>query len=395
MTRLKNCPPLLFLAAFLCFHAAAAWGDEKPTEEILSLMKEENVELGRLKKKIAMQNRKIASAGKKATSLLKTLVRLEDRLKLKERELKLYKWNIEINKRKILKLAENTGKTRKKLVRQKAALRQWLRAMYKEGGSFPIKVLFSAGSVTALAQHLKFLELVAAYDSALFRKYAKKYQHLKFQKGALLEVRSSLMKLQRAAEKKKKEIEPEKINKLKFLQRLKKEKRLSVRFHKELVQASLALNDIILQLEEKLMRSGSLDLHIHKGRLTPPVNGRILNRFGRVKNKQLDSYVVSNGISFKASKGTPVRAVYSGQVLYTGSLEGYGNLLIVGHGGNYHSVYGHLDKIIAKTGKNVGRGEVVALSGDSGSIIGETLYFELRHNGQAIEPTAWFRLAKK
>ncbi|MFQ5717488.1 MAG: murein hydrolase activator EnvC family protein, partial [Nitrospinales bacterium] len=151
----------------------------------------------------------------------------------------------------------------------------------------------------------------------------------------------------------------------------------------------------ILQLEEKLMQSESLDFNIHKGRLAPPVNGRILNRFGRVRSKQLDSYVVSNGINFKAPKGTPVRAVYSGQVLYTGSLEGYGNLLIIGHGGNYHSVYGHLDKIIAKTGKNVGRGEVVALSGDSGSIIGETLYFEMRHNGQAIEPTTWFRLAKK
>ena len=86
---------------------------------------------------------------------------------------------------------------------------------------------------------------------------------------------------------------------------------------------------------------------------------------------------------------------YSGKVLYVGSLDGYGNLVILGHGEKYHSIYGHMDQILTEVSKNVRKGQIIGKSGDSGSIIGEALYFELRQGGKAVEPTAWFRLAKK
>ena len=69
--------------------------------------------------------------------------------------------------------------------------------------------------------------------------------------------------------------------------------------------------------------------------------------------------------------------------------------MIVGHGKEYHSLYGHLDSIKVAANKVVKTGEVIALSGDSGSLEGETLYFELRKNGKPIEPVRWFRVAKK
>ena len=80
--------------------------------------------------------------------------------------------------------------------------------------------------------------------------------------------------------------------------------------------------------------------------------------------------------------------------MYAGELEGYGNLLIVGHGNEYHSLYGHLDDIKVRADKIVRTGEIIALSGDSGSLEGETLYFELRKNGKPIEPITWFKKAK-
>ena len=102
-----------------------------------------------------------------------------------------------------------------------------------------------------------------------------------------------------------------------------------------------------------------------------------------------------NGINLRAKKGTPVKSVFFGKVLFTGFLEGYGNLVIIGHGNKYHSLYGHLDTIQVKTGDVVEEGKKIGLAGDSGSLMGETLYFELRHGGKPIEPTSWFRLAKK
>ena len=88
-----------------------------------------------------------------------------------------------------------------------------------------------------------------------------------------------------------------------------------------------------------------------------------------------------------------MRAIFDGTVLYTGELEGYGNLVIIGHGKDFHSLYGHLDVIKVSANKVVKTDEVIALSGDSGSLSGESLYFELRKNGKPIKPNPWF--AKK
>jgi len=90
-----------------------------------------------------------------------------------------------------------------------------------------------------------------------------------------------------------------------------------------------------------------------------------------------------------------VRSVFNGKVLYTGTLEGYGNIIIVGHGLNYHSLYGHLDEITTLSGKDVRSGQIIGRSGDTGSRLGESVYFEMRHNGKPIEPTAWLIKSKK
>jgi len=123
------------------------------------------------------------------------------------------------------------------------------------------------------------------------------------------------------------------------------------------------------------------------------VQGQILNKFGRQKDKQYGSFIVHNGINIKAEAGTPVRSIFNGKVLYTGELEGYGNLVIIGHGKDYHSLYGHLDRIVVKPNQVVQSGDIVGLSGDTGSLVGETLYLELREKGNPIEPVRWFRTA--
>ena len=90
-----------------------------------------------------------------------------------------------------------------------------------------------------------------------------------------------------------------------------------------------------------------------------------------------------------------VRSVFDGKVLYTGELEGYGNLVIIGHGKDYHSLYGHLDRIYVKQNQVVQTGDIIGLSGDTGSLIGEALYFEMRKNGKPIEPVRWFKTARR
>ena len=150
---------------------------------------------------------------------------------------------------------------------------------------------------------------------------------------------------------------------------------------------------MISRLENKIAHGEGLDISDKKGNLLPPVKGKLLNNFGRERDKIYNTYIVHNGVSIRVRKGAPVRSVFNGKVLYTGTLDGYGNIIIIGHGMNYHSLYGHLDEIISSTGKTVRSGQIIGRSGDSGSVKGEALYFEMRYKGKPIEPTAWLSLS--
>ena len=386
----------LFLAVFFLaglFLASKGWAEIKSAKEINALLEDEQKELKNLKNKIANQDKLISSAGKKEGQLLSNLRKIDDQIKLKERELKIYQWNFLINKKKIAKLEENLQSNEKKLKAQKLLLGNRFRQIYKEGPVFPLKVAFSSENASEFLQRLKYMELIARSDANLLAEYRNQLEGMKNEKEALLSVRAKLVRLEKDALSKRKEFESARNEKKQFLNSIKKKKQFGIQTRKELQKASSNLNDLIAKLVSKLESGEGLNILDRKGRLTLPVQGQILNKFGRQKDKQYGSFIVHNGINIKAEAGTPVRSIFNGKVLYTGELEGYGNLVIIGHGKDYHSLYGHLDRIVVKPNQVVQSGDIVGLSGDTGSLVGETLYLELREKGNPIEPVRWFRTA--
>ena len=368
---------------------------EKVAGKIDTLLKDEQAELKILRRKIAQQENAISKVGKKESAVLKNLQKIGSQLKLKKRELEIYKWNFKNNQKKIFSLEPRLKKAEQKIKSHKKILGLRLRSIYKEGPMFPLRVAFSSNNVTDLMQRLKYMDLIAQQDSQMLQDYLTKLEQIKQDKSSLYKVRAKLVSLKKNTVSKKREIEKTKKEKSVYLKKIKRKKNLSVKVRKELLAASNNLNSLIDKLLMKLVSGEGLDISDKKGRLKLPLKGRILNKFGRKRVKEYESYIVYNGINVRARRGTPVQAVFDGKVLYTGELEGYGKLVIVGHGKEYHSLYGHLDSIKVAANKVVKTGEVIALSGDSGSLEGETLYFELRKNGKPIEPVRWFRVAKK
>ena len=97
------------------------------------------------------------------------------------------------------------------------------------------------------------------------------------------------------------------------------------------------------------------------------------------------------GDLINAKEGTPVHAIYSGKIIYSDWLRGYGLLVIIDHGGHYLSLYARNDTLNHKVGDYVNTGEVIATVGKSGGFQDPALYFEMRHNTQAINPRDWFQ----
>ena len=98
----------------------------------------------------------------------------------------------------------------------------------------------------------------------------------------------------------------------------------------------------------------------------------------------------SRGIDYRAGVGASVRAVFWGRVAFVGWLTGYGTTVIVDHGRGWHTVYAHLEDVTVVVGELLPARSRVGLIGQSGSIKGRFLYFEIRHNGQPVNPTEWF-----
>ena len=384
---------VLFCAEFFLVFPVLA--GNKDAGEIDALINDEQRELQALKKKIALQEKTISMEGAKESTVLKHLQKIGTQLKLKERELTIYQLNYKVNQKKILSLVQRYKKAEQKLKYQEKVLGLRLRSIYKEGPVYPLKIIFSSNNATDLLQKIKYMNLIAQQDSELLYEYKNKLEYIKEDKRALFEARAKIINLKEKTKIKKKEIERAKIIKSKFLKKIKKKKSLNIKTRKELVAASNNLNKLIKKLRVKLISGEGLEISDKKGRLKLPLNGPILNKFGRKRVKEYDSYIVYNGINVKATKGSHVKAVFDGKILFAGSLEGYGNLVIVGHGNKYHSLYGHLDDINVSVDEVVKTDEIIGLSGDSGSLEGEVLYFELRKNGKPIQPLPWFRKISK
>ena len=125
-----------------------------------------------------------------------------------------------------------------------------------------------------------------------------------------------------------------------------------------------------------------------RGNLRLPVKGTVTNRFG----SQRQEGNTWKGLFIRAASGGEVHAIASGRVVFADWMRGFGNLLIVDHGDGYLTIYGNNESLYKQAGENVKSGEVVAVIGNSGGNPESGLYFELRHQGQPLDPLKWVSL---
>ncbi len=124
--------------------------------------------------------------------------------------------------------------------------------------------------------------------------------------------------------------------------------------------------------------------------LSPPVRNfsrsRITSAFGKRKNPSFNTVEFHKGIDIKAGPGEEVLAAAGGTVTFAGRQRGFGNTIIIDHGGRFHTVYGHLNVLQVSRGQAVKKGDVIGIIGRTGNATGLHLHFEVRHAGEAVNP---------
>lgn len=127
----------------------------------------------------------------------------------------------------------------------------------------------------------------------------------------------------------------------------------------------------------------------------PAPGAKITSIFGNRRDPFLGRLAFHAGIDFRVATGTPVHATGAGTVITAGRSGGYGNMVEIDHGEGFTTRYGHLSKILVSVGDRITAGETIAKSGSTGRSTGPHLHYEIRHNGEAIDPSRFLKTARK
>lgn len=161
----------------------------------------------------------------------------------------------------------------------------------------------------------------------------------------------------------------------------------ALRYRKPRAQRDPANNDATVATEAAPARSNNPE----KTGLMMPLNGKIGDRFGWRRHPILGETLFHTGLDLPAPRGTPIRAASDGRVIYSGWLRGYGQTMVVRHGGGYTTRYAHCSALLKKRGDIVRRGEKIAKVGSSGRSTGPHCHFEVRLLGQPLNPMKFLK----
>ncbi len=296
---------------------------------------------------------------------------------------------------KIIETGRASDNLKKRIEADEDYIFKRLSALYKMNWLGSIYVLASAQSMYELFKRKKSMEIILAYDEKIRQNLLDNKAKLQ---QILVVLNSQKMEKQSLEAGLKKQIEvmsDERVKRSKILVGIRNKRSLELALFESLNQAAANLNGAVkaLNLEARQLKQkkniSPKSFSALKGLLNMPVKGKIIVYFGPHKNKKLNLVNFQSGIEIKADRGEPIRAVFDGEILYADWFKGYGNMIIIDHGENYYTVYAHAEELFASKGDTIDMGDVVATVGDSGSMIGPSLHFEVRHHGKPMDPLKW------
>jgi septal ring factor EnvC (AmiA/AmiB activator) len=272
-----------------------------------------------------------------------------------------------------------------------------VKALYKLNGIGNSSFLMSAESVMDWAERKNALQQILSADERLLIQLAKDKQRMQ----SLYEKQKAQYADKETLEKNYNDqiqsIETEKYKRKKVLGEIRSQKKIEITAIEALNQAAEKLNATIEALSQENAEPFSQPPQVaenfisSKGLLPLPVKGKIVAPYGKNVIGRLNLETFRNGIDIQTDRGEPVQSVYSGRILYSEWYKGFGNLVIIDHGDHYYSVYGHLEERFKLRGEKVETRETIGTAGDTGSMTGTRLYFEIRHRGKPMDPTEWIK----
>ncbi len=395
---------ILLLAALLLALQHPAFAQNTPPQEKRS-------KLESLKQLLGLKRSEYQNIQGQERQLVTELEQLEQQLKTYQDQLDEQKALLAAHQKELADIERRLAAMESTQKQKKAAMAQRLRAIYKMGDLGYLTPLLSTASTADMQQHIKYLQIISEGDRQLLnetdvamRAIQEEQNNLQKQREAALDVQNAIVEQQKQirAQQQEKErlfakISTDKeqyavlIQRLEgsagelqtFLTDLDKERTVE----KEQPAQKVGAEIVFPENPQSVTDAYAAHFRANKGKLLWPVEGKIITEFGPLRIG--DTYTTSNGVDIQAARGTPFYSVFKGTVMFAGWFKNYGKIVIVDHGGNFLSLYAHADEIIVKVGQPIETRQQLGKVGDTGSMKGASLHFEVRVNGTPDNPKQW------
>jgi len=391
-----------FLVILLCLSLVVpAYGQSR--------IEEKQDELKDIEEEIGRSEEELEESKSQEETLLREIREIEAQLERARAELEKINRNIQDTEARIEETKEELSIAEDNLAEQDDLVKTRIRSIYENGTVSYVEVLFNSSSFSDFLTRFSYLRTILDQDVEFLTEIQEERDRIELKKVELEEQRSELLNLRRAQIDKEEQIERQSRERSRLLAEVRKEIEARERAIQELEEESQKIENMIKDIQEELRRQEEQRKRAipEGGRLNWPIEdyGRnyITSPFGyRVHpiTRQAGSFHGGIDIGIPRSRwpgspsynGNPVHmlAAERGVVIFagvSGSLSyGYGRMVIIDHGGGLATVYAHAHSIMVSKGQEVSRGQPIAIVGSTGSSTGPHIHFEVRENGQRVNP---------
>ena len=364
--------------------------------------------------------RQAAEKRKRASELKAREGKVLKELRTTERKLRSTTSNVQKLTKRELDLQRQLDRTRADLAasrarlgdqRSRLALR--LRNLYKFGRARELEFMLSARSFAQLIARWDFLTRVARQDRRVLLGIHEEKDRIEWNEGRLDETHAQVDKTLGKRTQEQKELDRLAQQKKKSVSQIQGERKEYEAAAAELEKTARRIQALLAELERKRREEEERrreearepgapapkplspyegQFERGKGQLDWPLRGEIVGRYGNETHPRFGTVTFNNGIDIKASPGETIRAVAKGRVDFVSNDYGsYGEMLILNHGSGYYTLYAHCSDILVGRGAEIAAGQAIARAGDSGSLKGTILHFEVRKGRTSLDPMGWLR----
>jgi len=332
----------------------------------------------------------IASRNSERADVYKTLQSAEKSLAEVNREISGINASIQENRGKLEELEKELASLQSLKNRQQDLITRYLQGAHRTGQEEYLKLLLNQENPATVSRMLSYYRYFTDARREKVEEYAGTITAIAQVQDQIETANQTLEQQQAKLALRQQELQARSRERQAILEELDKQLESSSQalsaLEAERAEVALLIEELRQSINNLSLGGQQQSFASLKGKLPWPVDGRLLNRWG---SSYGNGDLSRQGVVLAANEGENVRAIHHGRVVYSDWFSSSGLLLIIDHGDGYMSLYAHNQSLFRDVGEWVSQGEVIAAAGNTGGQATASLYFEIRHNGDAINPSTW------